>query len=230
MKEKYILVAIPMESEFVALQERFKDIMKPMIIGRINGFVFPTPRGKVFAYASKVGRTNTCFDLAILSHTIDIQFIINIGTAGSLQSFIKPLDVIVSTSSAYYDVDLTPFGYKYGQMSGCPAQFDSTFDDVSFKTDKGFKIHLGIVLTADSFITNKSLNKSVIEKFDNPLCIDMEGAVFGHVAYLIERPYVLIRAISDNTSDDMNAEQHENHILDSCRNAIDVLCQILDLD
>lgn len=227
MKEKYILIAIPMESEFEALQERFKDIMVRKTIDGIKGYVFRTPKGNVFAYASKVGRTNTCFDLTILSRKIDIQLIINIGTAGSLQSFIKPLDVIVATTSAYYDVDLTPFGYKYGQMSGCPAQFETTLNDISFKTDKEFKIHLGTVLTADSFITKENLKQNIIDKFDTPLCIDMEGAVFGHVAYLLNRPYVLIRAISDSPSESMNVDQHQKLVLDSCRNAVDVLCQIL---
>lgn len=50
------------------------------------------------------------------------------------------------------------------------------------------RIHRGLILTADSFMTQNNVNQEILSNFDNPLCIDMEGAAVGQVAYRLGVP------------------------------------------
>lgn len=226
MKESTILLAIPMESELLALKEAVGSALFPQTIGEIAGFKWLTAAGPVFVFPSKVGRVNIAADLALLSQHLDLKLVINLGSAGSIDPAVKPLDVVVATRSAYYDVDLTPFGYKYGQMSGCPPFFTAVNPLVKINPPD-FKIHSGLILSADSFITAHNINHEILRRFEKPLCLDMEGAAVGQMAYRLNCPYILIRAISDEISAYDNASTHEMLVTRCCRNAVSVLLDTL---
>ena len=212
-----VLLAIPMESEFKALKMALNERLEPKTINGISGYTFISKKkGLVFAYESKVGRVNTALDLGILAASLDIKEIINLGSAGALSNKLKPLDVVLATASAYYDVDVTRFGYKYGQMCGCPATFETATANIKLKDRTGFKIHYGLNLTVE------------LNKFNDPLCIDMEGAAFGQCAYRLKKPYTLIRAISDSVNNEANELEHEELVTKCCQNAVDVLLELID--
>lgn len=224
-----VLLAIPMESEFKALKMALNERLEPKTINGISGYTFISKKkGLLFAYESKVGRVNTALDLGILAASLDIKEIINLGSAGALSNKLKPLDVVLATASAYYDVDVTRFGYKYGQMCGCPATFETATANIKLKDRTGFKIHYGLNLTVESFMTAALIDKDKLNKFNDPLCIDMEGAAFGQCAYRLNKPYTLIRAISDSVNNEANELEHEELVTKCCQNAVDVLLELID--
>lgn len=214
-----------MESEFTALRLALGARLKRRTVGGIRGYEFASGLGPVFAYGSRVGRVNSAFDLAGLARKFNIKLIANLGSAGSLTPEVKPLDVVVASESAYYDVDLTAFGYRYGQMAGSPASYKAQI--LPFETDGSFKTHMGLILTADSFLTAATVDYNILRRFDNPLAVDMEGAAVGQVAGRLNKPYVLVRAISDEVSGSDNAEAHEELVTVCCRNAVSVLLSML---
>ena len=63
-------------------------------------------------------------------------------------------------------------------MSGCPPYFraDPSFLKPLDSLKLPIRIHRGLILTADSFMTQNNVNQEILSNFDNPLCIDMEGA------------------------------------------------------
>ena len=224
-----VVLAIPMDSELKALKMALKNRLEEVKVNGINGYAFKSKKkGLVFAYESKVGRVNTALDLGILSNSIKIKEIINLGSAGALSPKLNPLDVVLATSSAYYDVDVTKFGYKYGQMCGCPEEFQTATCNIKLKERSDFKIHYGLVLTVESFMTSEIIDKNKLAYFDDPLCIDMEGAAFGQCAYRLNVPYTLIRAISDSVNDKANELQHEQLVTKCCQNAVEVLLELID--
>lgn len=225
----YILLSIPMELEFKALLDKLEVPFRRRVIEGIPGITFTAKAGEVFAFISKVGRTNTAFDLGLISQRLNVKKIINMGTAGSLAESVNSLDVVIATSVAYYDVDLTAFDYEYGQMSGCPPYFKTdsqllmSFDSL----ETSIPIHKGLILTADSFITKENLNLEILKHFDHPLALDMEGAAVGQVAERLAVPFIIIRCISDNIEGENNRVVHEEFATLSARRAATIALHLL---
>ncbi len=228
--EEFTLLSIPMEIEFKALLDNLDVEFRRRVIEGIPGITFPSKSGNVFAFISKVGRTNTAFDLGIISRRLNVKRIINLGTAGSLSDNVHSFDVVIANNVAYYDVDLTAFDYTYGQMSGCPPYFraDPSFLKPLDSLKLPIRIHRGLILTADSFMTQNNVNQKILSNFDNPLCIDMEGAAVGQVAYRLGVPFIIIRSISDVVHQDGTVHAHENFALMSAKNGAKIALHLLN--
>lgn len=228
--EEFILLSIPMEVEFKALLDNLSVDYRRRVIEGIPGITFESKSGNVFAFISKVGRTNTAFDLGLISRRLNVKKIINMGTAGAISSDIKSLDVVIGTKVAYYDVDLTAFNYEYGQMSGCPPYFkaDTQLAKSIENLNTSIPIHRGLIVTADSFITKNNVNKEILSHFDNPLALDMEGAAVGQVAERLGVPFIIIRCISDSIEKDNNVVVHEEFATLSARRAAIVAIHMLN--
>ena len=56
----------------------------------------------------------------------DVDAIINTGSAGAVAQGLAIGDVVVADKLAYHDVDVTAFGYAYGQMAQQPLYFESS--------------------------------------------------------------------------------------------------------
>lgn len=230
--EPYILLSIPMELEFKALLDKLDVPFRRRVIEGIPGITFRARSGSVFAFISKVGRTNTAFDLGLISQRLNVRRIINMGTAGSLAPEVRSLDVVAATAVAYYDVDLTAFDYAYGQMSGCPPYFrtDSKLLKSLDELETTIAIHKGLILTADSFLTKENVEADILRRFDRPLALDMEGAAVGQVAERLGVPFSIIRCISDSIESDNNRVVHEEFATMSARRAAAVALHLLNVE
>ena len=172
----------------------------------------------IYAFYSGVGKVAIAYKLGLFLSIITPDLIINIGVAGSISNNLKAFDILVATKSCYYDADLTECGYKLGNMSGMPLYFncDEYFINniLKYATSED-NIKTGLILTGDSFITKKLVDKQWFKCFDNPLACDMESASVGQVAFMANVPYLVVRAISDeviaskSNQDDYNNQLNE---------------------
>ena len=58
----------------------------------------------------------------------------------------------------------------------------------------------GRVASGDQFISTAQQKAIIREKF-NPVCVEMEGAAVGHICSLYQKPFVIIRCMSDMADD-----------------------------
>ena len=152
-----------------------------------------------------IGKVNAalCAQRLILSFGVD--FIINTGIAGALQSGLGVFDMVVSTEAVYHDMDVSNFGYKVTQipqMKDSVFKADSKMIEIaekafnSVKDLKGTKIIKGRIASGDQFICDKA-KKEYIQNVANPSCVEMEGAAIAHACYLNKIPFVILRCMSD---------------------------------
>lgn len=151
--------------------------------------------GKVFAAI--------CAEAMILEFRPDI--IINSGVAGSLSRNIKIGDTVIAESVVQHDLDTSPLGDPKGLISGIniinipcdktvAANLKKCCDDI------GIKNFSGVVATGDVFMSNDAHKAEIAEHFNAKAC-EMEGASIGHVCYVNQVPFGVLRAISDNADD-----------------------------
>ena len=191
-----------MELEVSELKSQLEDIriiektgMK-FYEGRLNG-------KDVVIVQSGIGKVNAGICTQILIDSFGVDAVINTGVAGSLRAEINIGDIVVSTDTCEHDMDVSALGYEPGiipQMTESFFKADKELVEkaitVCKEVNPDIAVYEGRVLSGDQFISDNAVKDRLIQHFKGS-CTEMEGAAVGHVAFLNQIPYVVIRAISD---------------------------------
>lgn len=148
--------------------------------------------GKVFAAM--------CAEAMIIKYAPSL--VINTGVGGTLTSNLSIGDVAVSDRVCQHDMDTTALGDEPGLISGTDkVYFDAdscTADKICSIAEKmGIHTYRGTIASGDRFIADMAEKKRIVDIF-GAVCCEMEGAAVGHVCYVNDVPFVIIRAISDD--------------------------------
>lgn len=155
--------------------------------------------------------------------------VINIGVAGSISPKLKKLQTLVATKTAYHDVDVTAFGYQKGQMAGMPLYFDCDPEKVALaKSLDPENVVTGLILSGDSFIGKNQFSPSWFKDFDDPLACDMESAAVGQVCHNYSIPFMIIRSISDDTTQDDNKETYDQLLVKASAKAGELVFNLIN--
>lgn len=150
----------------------------------------------------KVAAAATC---ATILSSFSVSQIINIGTAGGLSNILNVEDIIIASQVAHADVDLTIFGsYQFGQLPGLPARYlpsnDLREELLPIFQRMNQRTHEGLMLSGDMFLHASSPLMNIVKhqfNYDHPLSFDMESAAVAQCCLLFQKPFGIIRVISD---------------------------------
>ncbi|MDF2949821.1 MAG: 5-methylthioadenosine/S-adenosylhomocysteine nucleosidase, partial [Sedimentibacter sp.] len=141
-----------------------------------------------------------CAQTMILKYKPDA--IINTGVAGSLNSDLDIADLVISDNVVQHDMDTSGIGDPVGLISGlniinipCPKELVGKIKK-SADTIEGTNVKVGTIASGDQFICNQDRKEYIVKHFD-ALCAEMEGAAIGHVCFLNNIDFCIIRSISD---------------------------------
>lgn len=200
-KEKIGIIGA-MDAEVKSLKEAAK-ITKTTKIAEME-FCEGTLKDKdVVIVKCGMGKVNA----GICAHTLINDFnctaIINTGVAGSLDNQIDIGDIVVSTDAVQHDYDVEAIGFKKGEIPytgqyAFPA--DEALRAAAVKAVResadDIRVFEGRVCSGDQFISKKEQKDKIIADFGG-MCCEMEGAAIAQACYLNDKPFVIIRAISD---------------------------------
>jgi len=183
---------------------------------------------------SGVGKVNAARTTQIMMDYFKIEYIINIGTAGAASNMLNVTDVVIANKLCQYDFDVSPIGYKKGEIMDLGLYFYSEktllqkCQSIMQSLDKNnsYKVHVGTIASADKFCTDPVIAKSVNEEF-NALCVEMEGASIAQVCTLNNTPFIVIRSISDSPNGNNGIDFQEYLSISSKRCAM-FLKELLD--
>lgn len=167
--------------------------------GTINGH-------SVVLVESGIGKVEAGMTTEHLITNFHCDVVINSGSAGGIGENQHVGDVVISTETAYHDVDATAFNYQYGQLPGQPARFKASqkWGDLIAEAGQqtGLKIEKGLIVSGDQFIASQDAISKIKQHFPDALSAEMEGAAVGQVAHDHHVPYVVVRAMSDTGDED----------------------------
>ncbi|WP_392561727.1 5'-methylthioadenosine/S-adenosylhomocysteine nucleosidase [Orbus sturtevantii] len=199
-----IAIIAAMEEEVSLLRSKITDCH----IETILGFDFYTGQidgCNVVLLKSGIGKVAAATGTTLLLSRFEVDGVINTGSAGGLDSRLKIGDVVISNSAIYHDVDITAFGYKPGQMAGCPVAFSNESPLKSIAIDatmaQGVAAVEGTIVSGDSFINSESELSRIKRLFPEAIAVEMEATAIAHVCWLCKMPFIVVRAISDNGDD-----------------------------
>lgn len=150
---------------------------------------------------SGIGKVNAAMATTILHERFMPDYIINTGSAGGFAEDLKIGDIVVSSQVVHHDVDVTSFDYAYGQVPGMPAMYAADSQLVSLATNAVKSLDVasreGIIATADTFMADPQHVKRIKDKFPTMIAAEMEAAAVAQVCFQYDKPFVIIRALSD---------------------------------
>ena len=215
-----------MEEELRTLVENLDNASK---ITR-HGYVFHTGsigRHEVVLVQSGIGKVMSAMAVTLLVEVFSVEGIINTGSAGAVNHELKIGDVVVADKLAYHDVDVTAFGYAFGQMVQQPLYFESSKYFVSELKKAIENPVVGLITSSDSFISSDGRIAEIKKHFPDVLAVEMEGASIAQAATALKKPFVIIRAMSDSASHDANVKFDE-FIIEAGRKSAQTLMNFLN--
>ena len=162
-----------------------------------------------------IGKVNAAICTQVLIDKFDVSIVINTGVAGAMHDSLNILDVVVSDDVLYHDFDVTGFGYKLGEiprMDSSVFKADNNLVNISINAAKEVlkseNVFKGRVVSGDVFVSSAELKEKINMVF-NAYCTEMEGAAIGHTCFLNNKPFVIIRAMSDKADGSAHANFNE---------------------
>ena len=188
-----ILIICAMEAERDGFLNKLN--VEPVIVNGIKIYKAFIDNKEIYLAKSAVGKVNAAMLTTALTLKLKPTYIINAGIAGALNPDLKPLNVVASTKIYEHDLDLTLFGLRKGELDDGSYYYKGSPKLLSLLDDDVIK---GQMVSGDQFINTKKQLEEIKKHFKKALTCDMEGASIAHVATLLSRKFLVIRAISDN--------------------------------
>ena len=191
------------------MQEEFEEIqiiMKNCDEKRIKEISFIT--GKIegqncVIVQSGIGKVNSARVTQMMIDNFDIEYIMNLGSAGALNPMLKIGDIVIGDELVQHDFDITAFGHAKGYITGVGdrvysdkyliEKFENAIENLE---DRDYEIKTGTIASGDVFCTEIEMKNQIYANFKAD-CVEMEGAAIAQVSYLNNIPFIVIRSISD---------------------------------
>lgn len=197
-----------MEEEVTLLREKITGKEQEVIAG--CEYTTGEMEGvEVVLLRSGIGKVNAALSTAVLLEKYKPDYVINTGSAGGLNPDLNVGDVVISTEVRHHDVDVTVFGYEYGQVPQLPAAFlaDSQLLKIAENCANeisNIQVVRGLIATGDSFMNDPVRVDYINKKFKNLQAVEMEAAAIAQVSYQFGVPFVVIRSLSDIAGKESN--------------------------
>lgn len=176
---------------------------------------------------SGVGKVNAARITQILIDKFDIEYIINIGSAGAINDKLRIGDIVIGKELAQHDFDITAFGHNKGHIPevGRFLKADKMLIEECEKVKiKDINIITGIIVSGDIFLTDIDMKEKIRSKF-NADCVEMEGASVAQVCFLNKVPFIVIRSISD-IPNGKNKVEFEKYLEFASKNCAELIYQM----
>ena len=196
-----IAVIGAMEEEVELLREEIKSAQTNIIAGCefIEGEI---GNHRVILVKSGIGKVNAAMATTLLLEKYKPDIVLNTGSAGGFDSSHDVGTVVISNEVRHHDVDVTAFGYEYGQVPGQPAGYlaDKNLVDLARKAVDDIGKHsqvTGLIASGDAFMNDPIHVEEVRKRFPSMIAAEMEAAAVAQVCHQFDTPFVVIRALSD---------------------------------
>ncbi len=225
-----ILILSAMEEEIEYLVNYFKPEKKESINGN-QLYLLKMQSNQIYILNSGIGKVNSCITTSMVLNNYNIDKLISIGTSGALTNKTEIGDFVIADRLAYHDVDVTAFGYEYGQLPKRDKYFIPTNDQwwkqvvERFEKTSTNPIHFGDVITGDSFVHDHTHKQKLTTHFKKALACEMESTAIIHTALQYKVDCYVLRSISDKANGlaDVTFDQYLLKVCENYRHLIEAL-------
>lgn len=211
-----------------ALTEEFKvieDLMKDVTIAEKYNLKFyqgSINNKEIVLVTCGIGKVNAARATQMMIDAFDIEYVVNVGVAGSLNEKLEIGDIVIGEKLVQHDFDLTaggdPKGYiseELGREFISDKMLVEKCENIIRNDLKDINSKIGTIATGDVFCQEITLKEAIIKEFQAD-CVEMEGAAIAQVCTLCNIPFIVIRSISDKPNGHNNID-FEKYVVSSSK-------------
>ena len=217
-------IITPMAEEKITLIAALEDVTTKqhggteITSGRYKGH-------EVILTESGIGKVAAASATALMIDNFEPDLVVNTGSAGALDPDLKIGDEVIGTKVAYSDVDVTVFGYAYGQVPNKPLYYEA--DPTVVKDfEQLAPVKEGLIVSGDQFVQDTA-KKRILTHFPEALVAEMEAAAVAQVAYQFGIPFIVLRGVSDLANGDSGVV-FDDYVVEAGRASAKLLLSYLD--
>ncbi len=206
-----ILIIAAMNEELEALKSKLENPIEKNH-GDILTHEGEIAGKEVVLSLSGVGKVNAAYTSTKLTDIYPIDTLINIGSAGGLKSSQKVGEIVIADECRYHDFDI---GEEYKDDERFIFKPNTKLNNSAQKTieEMGIKSHTGLLLAGDQFVTkNSDAFMNIQRKYPDAVAVDMESAAIAAVCKRANIPFIVLRSLSDVTTEEDNALSFEEYL------------------
>ena len=205
MSVQTIAVVGAMEQEIELLRESMSNV-KHVSFGKFSAYEGELAGKRMVLVLSGIGKVNAAVSTSWVIHQFAPDCVINTGSAGGLGKGLTVGDVVIGETVAHHDVDVTAFGYVWGQVPQLPAAFASDENlirqaEKAAQVFEGAAVTQGLIVSGDRFVHSSEGVAEIRSHFPEVKAVEMEAAAIAQTCHQLEVPFVIIRAVSDSADE-----------------------------
>ena len=226
---KKIGIIFALKEELDEVKSKFDNI-KTHSIYNLKIYECKNKKVSCFLVESGMGKVNAARSTQILIDHMNVDYILNVGVAGSVSREVNKCDIVIGEKLVQHDYDAVMLGFEKGELPGIGKYIDC--DKKLIKIAKSIEMDTnvvsGVIASGDIFVSEEKMGAKINKKF-NALCVEMEGSAIAQVCYLSKVPFLVIRAISDSPYDKDNHLTYEEFLTISSNMASKFVEQFLKI-
>ena len=160
-----------------------------------------------------IGKVSAALGTQAMISRFQPDCVINTGCAGGIAKGIKIGDIVLSTSTAEWDMDTTALGDPRGYIYALGTAVVKANEEIASLIEKfvpsDISVFKGLVASGDQFVSSDEQRNIILGSFPEALCAEMEGASVGHVCAQNNVPFCVIRCMSDTADGDSKVDYVE---------------------
>ena len=178
-----------------------------------------------------VGKVNAAICTQMLINLYRPRALVFSGVAGGLQPGLRIGDMVIASHLVQYDIDLTAFGRRHGELPNADRVIASdphlvgkaaeAFEYAFPHPGEGPRLNIGTVVSGDRFVGDSTTLKWLQDEF-GALATEMEGAAVGYTCQLNALPFVVTRGLTD-AADELAPSDYATNLEMVCRNSFRLL-------
>ncbi|HEY8706851.1 MAG TPA: 5'-methylthioadenosine/adenosylhomocysteine nucleosidase, partial [Burkholderiaceae bacterium] len=223
MSRRPLAIVSAMHEELRALRPGLRDAQTLRLAGREFhcGSIHGHPVVLVLSGIGKVAATTTA---VLLMHEFDARQLVFTGVAGGLRRGVRVGDVVVARQLLQHDMDASPLFPRFEVPLTGRSRFDADagladalasaarrcLDRAdaligvehlcAFGIDSAL-VHEGLVVSGDRFVASLAQSDELRALQPDALAVEMEGAAVAQACADFERPFAVLRTVSDRADD-----------------------------
>jgi adenosylhomocysteine nucleosidase len=155
---------------------------------------------------SGIGKVAAATTAVLLMHAFNARQLVFTGVAGGLRDGVAVGDVVVARQLLQHDMDASPLFPRFEvPLTGC-SRFaaDAGLADAlaaAVRRIPGARLHEGLIVSGDRFVSSAAESAALRGLLPDALAVEMEGAAVAQACADFERPFAVVRTISDRADD-----------------------------
>ncbi|MBS7808659.1 5'-methylthioadenosine/adenosylhomocysteine nucleosidase [Variovorax sp. PCZ-1] len=210
-----IISALPEEQagllQLLSNHEHLAQISRRLELGLIH-------KKPVILALAGVGKVAAATTATMLIERHQVQRIIFTGVAGAVATHIQVGDVVLGSSYLQHDMDASPLFPRFEVPYTGISKFEGNAELITIilealraintpaNSPKPFKIHEGLIISGDRFVSSASEVQTLRNDLPDALCVEMEGAAIAQVCHDYRIPFAAVRSISDKADDNAHVD------------------------